>query len=108
MALYWGSIVELTAYFRDDESKSYADTKTKAYASYGPRDQHIHVRTSNKKISVGEYAVFHVKSNFPLPYFDWIVVSKNIILNAGREYASEIHPQVTTFSLVVNSEMAPG
>ena len=37
-----------------------------------------------------------------------MIVSKNLILKAGREYASEIHPIVTTFSVVVSSEMAPG
>ena len=66
------------------------------------------MRSSNRRIAVGQYAVFHVKSNFPLPYFDWIIVSKNLILNSGREYGSDIHPIVNTFSVVVSSEMAPG
>ncbi len=52
--------------------------------------------------------MFHVKSNFALPYFDWMVVSKNLVLKTGREIASDIHPVVTTFSIVVSSEMAPG
>ena len=79
-----------------------------AYSAYGPRDRFISVRSSSRKIAVGEYVVFHVKSNFPLPYFDWIIVSKNLIVNSGREYGSDIHPIVNTFSVVVNSEMAPG
>ena len=50
-------------------------------------------------------------------YTDWyelfeinliLLCSKNIILNSGREYASDIHAVVTTFSVVVSSEMAPG
>ena len=49
-----------------------------------------------------------LQSNFALSYFDWMIVSKNLILKTGREYASEIHPVVTTFSAVVSSEMAPG
>ena len=51
---------------------------------------------------------FYFQSNFALRYFDWMIVSKNLILKTGREYASEIHPVVTTFSAVVSSEMAPG
>ena len=51
---------------------------------------------------------FFLQSNFALRYFDWMIVSKNLILKTGREYASEIHPVVTTFSAVVSSEMAPG
>ena len=49
-----------------------------------------------------------LQSNFALRYFNWMIVSKNLILKTGREYASDIHPVVTTFSAVVSSEMAPG
>ncbi len=61
------------AYYRDTEQGS-AYAETTAYAAYAPLDRHIHVRSSNRKISVGEYVVFHVKSNFALLYFDWIIV----------------------------------
>lgn len=99
--------LKMVAYYRDvDQGNAY--TETTAYAAYAPLDRHIHVRSSNKKISVGEYVVFHVKSNFALTYFDWMIVSKNLILKSGREYASDIHAVVTTFSVVVSSEMAPG
>ena len=99
--------LKLTAYYTDtSDGKAY--TETTAYAAYAPLDRHIHVRSSNKKISVGQYVIFHVKSNFALSSFDWIILSKNIILKTGREYASDIHAVVTTFSVVVSSEMAPG
>ena len=77
--------------FQDDGDGA-ANTETTAYAAYSPLDRHIHVRSSNREISVGKYVVFHVKSNFALTYFDWIIVSKNLILKSGREYASDIHP----------------
>ena len=92
-------------------AKVRADAKTTAYAAYAPLDRHIHVTSSNKKINVGEYCVFHVKTNkdFAIAYFDWMIVSKNIILKAGREFAAtDSHATVTTFSVVVSSEMAPG
>ena len=98
----------LDADYLDSQTSRKTTTKTTAYASYGPKDRHIHVRSSIRDISVGQYAVFHVKSNFPLPYFDWVIISKNLIINSGREYGSDIHPVVTTFSIVVSSEMAPG
>jgi len=100
--------LRMTAYYSDTKTTTKTEAKTTAYASYGPQDRHIFVRSSSKAINVGEYAVFHVKSNFPLKHFDWIIMSKNIILNSGREYGSEIHPIVNTFSIVVSSEMAPG
>ena len=92
-------------------AKVRANAETTAYAAYAPLDRHIHVTSSNKKISVGEYCIFHVKTNkdFALAYFDWMIVSKNIILKAGREFAAtDSHATVTTFSVVVSSEMAPG
>ena len=99
--------LKLVAYYKDIEQGS-AYTETTAYASYSPLNRFIHVRSSNRRISVGQYVVFHVKSNFALEHFDWLIISKNIILKTGREYASDIHAVVTTFSVVVSSEMAPG
>ena len=98
----------LSAYYSDSKNSRDTYTETTAYGAYGPKDRHIHVRSSTRTIGVGQYIVFHVKSNFPLPYFDWIIVSKNLIINSGREYGSDIHPIVNTFSIVVSSEMAPG
>ena len=34
--------------------------------------------------------------------------SKNNIIQAGREYGDNIHPEVKTFSLVTSPDMAPG
>ena len=98
----------MTAHFTDTTTQTQTTAETTAYGSYGPQDRHIHVRSSNRDIQVGKYVVFHVKSNFPLKHFDWIILSKNIILNSGREYGSDVHPIVNTFSIVVSSEMAPG
>ena len=96
---------------KDIESGGTAYIENTAFASYSPLDRHIHVTSSTKNISIKEYCTFHVKFNFALIYFDWIIVSKNIILKFGREYAayvSEKNAVVITFSVVVSSEMAPG
>ena len=68
----------LSAYYSDSKNSRDTYTETTAYGAYGPKDRHIHVRSSTKTIAVGQYIVFHVKSNFPLPYFDWILVSKKL------------------------------
>ena len=95
-------------YFNDVENKRQIVTETIAYAAYSPKDQFLSVQSSTKNINIGEYVVFSVKSNFPMEYFDWIIVAKNLIINSGRERASDIFSQTTVFSLVVNSDMAPG
>ena len=100
--------LDITAHYSDSKNSQPTYARTTAYASYGPKNKHIHVRSSSKNIAVGQYVIFHVKTNFPMPYFDWIIISKNLIINSGREYGSDIHPIVNTFSVVVSSEMAPG
>ena len=95
-------------YFNDVENKRQIVAETIAYAAYSPKDQFLSVQSSTKNINIGEYVVFSVKSNFPLEYFDWIIVAKNLIINTGRERASDIFSHTTVFSLVVNSDMAPG
>ena len=95
-----------------------AQTTTTAYAAYSPKmksssvlksqEFFIHVRSSTKVVAIGNYVVFHVKTNFALPSFDWIIVSSDIILNSGREFGDNIHPETKTFSVVVSPEMSPG
>ena len=100
--------LKLVGYYSDTETNQRIITDTTAYAAYAPKDQHIFVHSSTRNVNIGEYVVFHTKSNFPLEYFDWIIVSKNLILNSGRELGSDIFSHTITFSLVVSSEMAPG
>jgi len=49
--------------------------------------------------------VFHVQSNYFLEYFDYILLSKGIILLTGQEvtHASTIR----TFAVTLSAEMAP-
>ena len=100
--------MKLIGYFNDIENKRQIVAETIAYAAYSPKDQFLYVQSSTKNINIGSYVVFSVKSNFPLEYFDWIIVAKNLIINSGRERASDIFSHTTVFSLVVNSDMAPG
>ena len=100
--------IYMTAYYSDSKTSTRAQAETTAYGSYGPQDRHIYIRTNNRYIQVGEYVVFNVKTNFPLQHFDWIIISKNLIINSGREYGGDLIKMTNTFSVVVSSEMAPG
>ena len=88
-----------------------------AYAAYSPKSKpcsdsgqqyYIQVHSSTKDVRVGSYVVLHVKTNFPFASFDWLIVSKDIIWNNGRELGNNVHPEVKTFSVVVSPEMSPG
>lgn len=69
---------------------------------------YIYVWSSTRTPKVGEFTTFHVKTNFAFPNFDWLIMSKDIVLVGGRELGNNIHPEVVTFSIVVSAEMSPG
>ena len=61
------------------------------------------VRCSNdpKTIRIGEYAVFHAKTNFPFRTIEWMVVaSHDVIVNSGRVIGANLHPEVVTFRYI--------
>ena len=100
--------IDLTAVYIDPETNQNIITKLEVFAAYAPNNEYIHVRSSNKKIEVGEYVVFHVTMSNLMTYFDWIILSKNMIINRGREYSDDFFTNSATFSIVASAEMAPG
>ena len=94
-------------YSNNEETRDILAEAT-AYSAYERYGRYISVRSRSHNISIGHYITFHVKCNFDLSYFDWVLLSKNIILNTGRISVSGSGQTMTTFSLVVSSEMAPG
>ena len=101
-------IVKISAKI-ETENHGILQSSTTAYKMKTTQENHyIHVRSSSKEIAVGHFVVFHAKTNFPFEHFDWLIVSKNLIIQSGREYGSNIHPEVKTFSVVASPNMAPG
>ncbi len=56
-------------------------------------------------VKVGDYAVFHLKKNFFSAFAHYLVLSKNVILSSGTIETADA--DVSTFTVVVNSEMSP-
>lgn len=54
---------------------------------------------------MGQFIIFHVQSNYYLESFDYILLSKGVILVTGQEvtHASTIQ----TFAVTLSAEMAP-
>ncbi|EEC09566.1 hypothetical protein IscW_ISCW007141 [Ixodes scapularis] len=75
-----------------------------AYSSYSPTNHHIQVMTSTKNPKVGEYIIFHVRSNYYVECFSYIVISKGIILLSGQE---KMTSSIKTFAVTLSPEMAP-
>lgn len=55
-------------------------------------------------VQVGEYVILHVQSNFFMETFNYIVMSKGIILLAGQE---NMQNTIRTFAITLSAEMAP-
>jgi len=66
------SELTLKAFYEDAEGDS-IQAKMKAIQHYSPNKKYMSVRTSSANAEVGEFAVFHVKTNFILQAFQYIV-----------------------------------
>ncbi|MFO0000166.1 MAG: hypothetical protein ACK559_03475, partial [bacterium] len=76
--------LNMKAMYKNIEETTEILSETTAYAALEIYERYISVRAGSLNISVGNYITFHVKCNYELPFFDWIIISKNIILNSGR------------------------
>ncbi|XP_075980863.1 macroglobulin complement-related isoform X2 [Anticarsia gemmatalis] len=87
-----------------DAVGSHATADMHFIAHYSANNQHIRIATSSTNARVGEYVIFHVQSNFYMEAFNYVVMSKGIILTSGQENMGE---GVHTFSVTVSAEMSP-
>ncbi|XP_063238725.1 CD109 antigen-like [Bacillus rossius redtenbacheri] len=71
---------------------------------FSPMNHHIKVSTSTTDAKVGEYIIFHVQSNFYLEFFNFVIMSKGIVLLTGQ-YNMQV--TVRTFAVTLSAEMAP-
>lgn len=78
-----GSSVELTATFSGDEGGATSST-LRLEPFYSQERNIISVETSNRRTDVGEYAVFHVRSNFPMTHF-FLIVSPIMSRGCNRD-----------------------
>ena len=69
-----GGNIQLTATFSSDGGVT-ATATLPLQPYYSVSRSVISVDTSNKRTDIGEYAVFHVRSNFPMAYF-YLLVSQ--------------------------------
>ncbi|KAJ4443778.1 hypothetical protein ANN_05556 [Periplaneta americana] len=101
------SELTLRAFYEDAEGEN-AQAKMKAVQYYSPRRKYINVRSSTNDAEAGEFAVFHVKTNFLIDSFQYMVLSKGILLYADQQIVRSSGPTITTFALPVARNMAPG
>ncbi|XP_067144276.1 CD109 antigen-like [Centruroides vittatus] len=97
--------IEVTARYEDGQGR--AQTSITLLAHYSERRRNLQITSSTKLAQAGEFAVFHVRSDFHLKSFNYLVVSKGIILQMGSEKVAGLVKSITTFVVPVSPEMAP-
>ncbi|KAF5272540.1 hypothetical protein FQA39_LY07864 [Lamprigera yunnana] len=73
-------------------------------AHHSPNNQHIKVSTSTLTPRVGEYIIFHIRSNYYVERFNYLIISKGIVLLTGDKDMKE---NIYTMAVTLNAEMAP-
>ena len=94
----------LDAFFKDATGETIRAQELRAYATYSPSERLIHISTSTKRPRVGEYIIFHVRTNYYVKLFSYVIIAKGMILITGRE---EMTSSIKTFAVSLSPEMAP-
>ncbi|XP_035917578.1 CD109 antigen [Anopheles stephensi] len=95
--------MRLTANYIDPFGER-ASTELLLLAHFSPNNHNIKVHTSTTDAKVGEYITLHVQSNFYIKDFDYLVMSKGIILVTGHE---NMKGGIKTMAITLSAEMAP-
>lgn len=98
------SSLRVTATFRDEFGGDQATTELLMLAHYSVNDQHIKVITSTITPRVGEYMIFHIRSNYFIEKFNYLIIAKGIVLLTGDQ---DMNDFVSTMSIALSAEMAP-
>ncbi|KYN20816.1 PREDICTED: CD109 antigen [Trachymyrmex cornetzi] len=91
------------AYFTDGEGYR-TQTELLLLAHESPNMKHIKISTSTESPKVGQYMIFHVQTNFYIDVFNYLIMSKGIILLTGED---NMQHNIKTFAIPLSPEMAP-
>ncbi|CAG9820933.1 unnamed protein product [Phaedon cochleariae] len=81
-----------------------ANTDLLMLGHYSVNDQHIKVITSTITPKVGEYMIFHIRSNYFIEKYNYLIISKGIVLLTGDQ---DMGDYVSTMAIALSAEMAP-
>lgn len=93
----------MNAYFKDSYGER-ATAELLMLAHISPESKHIKVTTSTTEAKVGEYIIFHIRSNYYVEKYNWLIISKGIVLLTGDEVMED---SVSTIAVPLSAEMAP-
>ncbi|KAK7083291.1 hypothetical protein SK128_010002 [Halocaridina rubra] len=90
------------------DAMSSASGVAKGVSFHSPNNQYLHITSSTPEAVVGTNAIFHVRSNFPMKKFQYMILAKGILIYSSSEEVSWTGLEgVQTLSVVVAKEMYP-
>lgn len=95
--------IKLQANFVDHRGER-ASTNLLLLAHNSPRNKHIKVSTSTRNAKVGEYIIFHVQTNFFAETFNYMLLSKGIVLLTDQQ---DMLTGIHSMGITLSAEMAP-
>ncbi|XP_045471389.1 CD109 antigen [Harmonia axyridis] len=95
--------IKLQANFRDGFGQL-TTAELLLLAHFSPNDQHIKLTTSTITPEVGEFMIFHIRSNYYISSFQYLIISKGIVLLADTQ---DMNDFVSTLAIGLSAEMAP-
>ncbi|XP_023235311.1 CD109 antigen-like [Centruroides sculpturatus] len=100
--LYDVQSLTLQAIFFDDRES--AETELKVYSTYSESNNQLQITTSTKAAKVGQYIIFHVRSDYYVEKIYYVILSKGVILLTGQKSMTYT---IMTFAVALSPEMAP-
>lgn len=97
--------IVIKARYHDKEDS--VETEALAVAQHSPKKKYIQITTSTTNGIAGQYAIFHVRTNFYIKFFHYLVISKGTVLQSGVQRAYGLVQTITAFSIPLSPEMAP-
>ncbi|KAK8404354.1 hypothetical protein O3P69_007576 [Scylla paramamosain] len=99
--------LEVHANYRDTEGAA-AAASIGGEPVHSPKGRYLHVTTSTVTATVGEFAIFHIRANFPMDWFQYVVLAKGVLIHSETEQVKWSGREVvTTLSLAIAREMSP-
>ncbi|XP_076069453.1 CD109 antigen-like [Oratosquilla oratoria] len=95
----------LTAAFKDDLDA--VSVVLKGEPKHTPSRRFLQVTSSTEDATIGQFVVFHVRSNFAMDKFHYLIIAKGLLFHSATEELRWVTGGVATLPVVVASAMAP-
>ncbi|XP_039280690.1 CD109 antigen isoform X2 [Nilaparvata lugens] len=98
--------IAVSAEFVDERGEVSSDTLD-VLKHFGAEEKYVSVWTAESNAAPNQFAVFHVRANFEMGGYQYLIIGKGEVLYAGDGPALQLS-SVATLALPIARDMAPG